>query len=98
MSRQTSDMGKTVSLDEGIALLESGKADASICIDFGEGVFGQAEDENDLDGLLQRARGLRLIRMMVAGEEIEQPVTMRSGKPALHPLVEEILDALRNAD
>ncbi|MGB3627197.1 MAG: hypothetical protein WA989_15300 [Henriciella sp.] len=87
-----------MSLDDGIALLESGKADAAICINFGDGVFGQAENEDDLDGLLQRARGLRLIRMMVDGEAIEQPASMRSSKPALHPLVKEILDALRSAD
>lgn len=97
MSRQPSPEASVVSLDEGIELLESGKADVSISIDFGDGVVGKADDD-DLDGLLQRARGLRLISMMAAGETIEQPASMRSGKPVLHPLVKEILDALRSSD
>ncbi|MEM5516982.1 hypothetical protein WNY37_08465 [Henriciella sp. AS95] len=90
--------GQVLSLDEAIALLESGKADTSIRIDFGGGVIGQPEDQSDLDGLLQRARGVRLIKMIADGDAIESAQHLRSGKPALHPLVEEILDALRQSD
>ena len=87
-----------VTLEEGIARLEAGTADASIRIDFGDGIVGMAEGKNDLDGLLQRARGLRLIKLMAELKPVERPAQMRKDKSALHPSVEEILDALRPAD
>ena len=85
-------------LDEGIARLETGTADADIQIDFGEGVIGNVSDDDELDSLLQRARGLRLIKMMAELKPVERPAHMRKNKTALHPAVEEILDALRPAD
>ena len=54
--------------------------------------------DDELDGLLQRARGLRLIKMMAELKPVERPAHMRKDKTALHPAVEEILDALRPAD
>lgn len=87
-----------VPLDEGIARLESGKADASIRIDFGAGIVGEVTDDSGLDGLLQRARGVRLIQMIARGEDIESAAHLRSSKPVVHPLVKEILDALRQSD
>ncbi len=85
-------------LDEGISRLETGTADADIQIDFGEGVVASVSGDDELDGLLQRARGLRLIKMMAELKPVDRPAHMRKDKTALHPAVEEILDALRPAD
>lgn len=87
-----------VSLEEGISLIETGQADACIRIDFGDGIIGSASEPDGLDGLLQRARGLRLIKVMGEQKPVERPAHMRKHKAALHPTVEEILDALRQAD
>jgi hypothetical protein len=87
-----------LTLDEGISRLETGTAGADIQIDFGEGVIGSVTDDSELDSLLQRARGLRLIKMMAELKPVERPAHMRKDKTALHPAVEEILDALRPAD
>ena len=84
-------------LDRAIELLESGEADENICIDFGGGYVGTADGPDDLPGLLQRARGLRLVMMMAEMKPVERPVHLRSGMSALHPLVKEILDALRQS-
>ena len=89
---------EAVSLEEGISLLEKGQADDSIRIDFGEGIYGSVQDSGTLEGLLQRARGVRLIKMMAEERAVERPAHMRNGKPALTPLVQEILDALRPSD
>ena len=86
-----------VSLDEAISLLETGQADPDLCVDFGDGHYGTAKEHHGLDGLLQRARGLRLIALMARGEPVDRPAHMRSGKAVLHPSVEEILDALMRA-
>ena len=67
-------------------------------IDFGEGVVASVSGDDELDGLLQRARGLRLIKMMAELKPVDRPAHMRKDKTALHPAVEEILDALRPAD
>lgn len=83
-----------LSLDEGIALIESGSATLPVCIDFGADTICCAQTSFELDSLLQRARGLRMITLMAEGKQIERPAHMRSVKPALHPLVKEILDAL----
>lgn len=87
-----------VQLEEAITLLETGQAEMTIRVDFGDGYFGVADGPYGLEGLLQRARGLRLIAMMARGEPVERPGGMRSGKPVLHPLVEEILDVVKTAD
>lgn len=84
-----------VPLDEGISRLETGTADAGIRIDFGDGMVGTAGDDGNLDGLLQRARGLRLIKLMAELKPVERTAQLRKDKSALHPAVEEILDALR---
>lgn len=84
-------------LDDAIARMESGEADEDIRIDFGGGVVGDVLEGGGLEALLQRARGLRLIRMMAERKTVERPSHMRRGKTALHPAVEEILDALRTA-
>jgi len=87
-----------LSLEEGISLLETGQADSDMRIDFGNGVIGAVSEERELDTLLQRARGLRLIKMMAELKPVDRPAHMRKNKPALHPSVEEILDVLRPAD
>ncbi|WP_084398419.1 hypothetical protein [Henriciella aquimarina] len=84
-------------LDEAIELLESGEADLSIRVDFGHGYIGTASRAEDLPGLLQRARGLRLLKAMADEEPVERPAGLRSGMSVLHPLVEEILDALKQS-
>ncbi|WP_300376753.1 hypothetical protein [Henriciella sp.] len=91
-------MNSPVPLEEGIALLESGGATKTIRIDFGGGVHGSVSEAGTLEGLLQRARGVRLIKMMAERQSVDRPAHMRNGKPALTPLVEEILDALRPSD
>ncbi len=88
---------KPVDLETGIAALEAGTADITLCIDLGGGMIGRADGPHQLDGLLQRARGLRLINMMIENEAADRPADIRSGKSALHPVVEEILDALKPA-
>jgi len=87
-----------VPLEEGISLIEAGRGDESIRIDFGGGIIGSASEPDGLEGLLQRARGLRLIKVMAELKPVERPAHMRKHKAALLPAVEEILDALRQAD
>ena len=89
--------GAPLPIDKAIAQLEAGKADASICVDLGDGFCARADGVNQLDGLLQRARGLRLLTLMAEQRTVERPGAMRSGKSGLHPVVEEILDALRSS-
>ncbi|WP_084417765.1 hypothetical protein [Henriciella litoralis] len=96
-AKKLDTLAPIVSLDEGIELLEKGKADACIRIDFGNGLTGEATSANDLDNLLQRARGLRLITIMSENRNVERPASMRSGSPTLHAVTEEILDALRQS-
>lgn len=97
VKQQNMDACNLLGLDAGIAALEAGNADASLCIDFGGGLIGKADGPHQLAGLLQRARGLRLISLMVEKNAVERPADMRSGKPALHPSVKEILDALKSS-
>ena len=85
-----------VSLDEGIALIESGEAPETICVDIGHEVLVRADGSKGLQGLLQRLRGHRMILALSSGETAPSVVAMRSGKPDLHPDVAEILDALRD--
>jgi hypothetical protein len=84
-------------LDAAIQALETGTVDVPVRVEFGNNMTVEATHESELDGLLQRARGLRLIAMIAGGETVERPASMRKGKPALHPEVKEILDALRRS-
>ncbi len=85
-----------VSLDEGIALIESGEAPESICVDLGHETLVRADGSKGLQGLLQRLRGHRMILSLSSGEMAPSVVAMRSGKPEMHPDVAEILDALKD--
>lgn len=86
----------TVSLDEGIALIESDQAPETLCVDIGHEVLVRADGSKGLQGLLQRLRGHRMILALSSGETAPSVVAMRSGKPELHPDVAEILDALKD--
>ncbi len=85
-----------VSLDEGIALIESGNAPENICVDIGHDILARANGSKGLQGLLQRLRGHRMVLARASGEASDSVVPMRSGKPDMHPDVAEILDALKD--
>ncbi|MEL6859583.1 MAG: hypothetical protein AAFO74_14440 [Pseudomonadota bacterium] len=85
-----------VSLDEGIVLIESGKAPENICVDIGHDILVRADGSKGLQGLLQRLRGHRMVMTLASGEASDSVVPMRSGKPDMHPDVAEILDALKD--
>lgn len=85
-----------VSLDEGIALIESGEAPDSLCVEIGHEILVRADGSKGLQGLLQRLRGHRMILALSSGEAASSVVAMRSGKPEMHPDVAEILDALKD--
>lgn len=85
-----------VSLDQGIALIESGDAPDNICVDIGSNTLLRADGVNGLAGLLQRLRGHRMILALSSGEIAPSVVPMRSGKPDMHPDVAAILDALKD--
>ncbi|GAB5456657.1 MAG: hypothetical protein Hens2KO_28860 [Henriciella sp.] len=85
-----------VSLDEGIALIESGDAPDNICVDIGSNTLLRADGVKGLAGLLQRLRGHRMILALSSGEIAPSVVPMRSGKPDMHPDVAAILDALKD--
>ena len=85
-----------VSLDEGIALIESGDAPEDICVDIGSNTLLRADGVQGLAGLLQRLRGQRMILSLSSGEIAPSVVPMRSGKPDMHPDVAAILDALKD--
>ncbi|MEO1661635.1 MAG: hypothetical protein AAFR51_11650 [Pseudomonadota bacterium] len=85
-----------VSLDEGIALIESGKAPENLCVDIGHDILVRADGRKGLQGLLQRLRGHRMVMTLASGEASDRVVPMRSGKPDMHPDVAEILDALKD--
>lgn len=85
-----------VSLDDAIALIESGEATDALCVDIGHDVMIRADGGQGLQGLLQRLRGHRMILSLSAGERADSVIAMRSGKPELHPHVAEILDALKD--
>ncbi|QYJ00878.1 hypothetical protein KUV46_00425 [Thalassovita mediterranea] len=82
-------------LAEAIEVLERGGVSAPVSIQLESDVVLEAEADEDIPGLLQRARGLRLISMIAAGESVERPSSMRQDRPALHARVKEILDALK---
>jgi hypothetical protein len=82
-------------LAEAIEVLERGGLSAPVSIQLGDDVVLEAGTDHEIDGLLQRARGLRLISMIAAGETVERPSSMRQDRPALHARVKEILDALK---
>ena len=82
-------------LAEAIEVLERGGVSAPVSIQLESDVVLEAEADVDIPGLLQRARGLRLISMIAAGESVERPSSMRQDRPALHARVKEILDALK---
>ena len=85
-----------VSLDQGIALIESGDAPDNVCVDIGSNTLLRADGVNGLAGLLQRLRGHRMILALSSGEIAPSVVPMRSGKPDMHPDVAAILDALKD--
>ena len=85
-----------VSLDEGIALIESGEAPDDICVDIGSNTLLRADGVKGLSGLLQRLRGHLMILSLSSGEIAPSVVPMRSGKPDMHPDVAAILDALKD--
>lgn len=85
-----------VSLDEGIALIESGDAPETLCVDIGHTTLLRADGVKGLAGLLQRLRGHRTILALSSGEIASSVVPMRSGKPDMHPDVAAILDALKD--
>lgn len=91
----TDEMTVLTDLSGAIDALERGTVSAPVCIEVADGIFLEAETASEVDDLLQRARGLRLISMIAAGESVDRPSSMRLDKPALHERVEEILDALR---
>lgn len=96
----TADMtGATVltNLDKAIEALEKGQVSVPVRIEFADDISAEATHDSELDGLLQRARGLRLVAMISEGHAVDRPSSMRKGKPALHPEVEEILDALKRS-
>ena len=84
-------------LDQAIEALEKGKVSVPVRVQFAEDISAEASHDSELDGLLQRARGLRLVSMIAQGRQVDRPSSMRKGKPALHPQVEEILDALKRS-
>ena len=90
------DSPLTVSLDDGIAMIEAGDAPETISVDIGEGVLLRANGAQGLQGLLQRLRGHRMILSLSSGEIASSVVPMRSGKPDMHPDVAAILDALKD--
>lgn len=85
-----------VSLDEGIAMIESGDAPDNICVNIGSNTLLRADGVKGLAGLLQRLRGHRMILALSSGEIAPSVVPMRSGKPDMHPDVAAILDALKD--
>ena len=94
----SSDTDQTTILSDlsaAIEALEKGKVSAPVRIAVEDGIALEALETCELAALLQRARGLRLITMLAAGENVERPANMRLDKPALHPRVREILDALK---
>ena len=96
--RQADDMATVFTeLEDAIEAIEKGKVGVPIRLELANDVTMEATHESELDGLLQRARGLRLITMIANGETVERPASMRKGKPALHPEVEDILDALKRS-
>lgn len=86
----------TVSLDDGIAMIEAGDAPETLCVDIGHDTVIRADGIHGLQGLLQRLRGHRMILALSSGETAPSVVPMRSGKPDMHPDVAAILDALKD--
>ena len=84
-------------LDKAIEAMEKGLGSVPVRIEFADDISAEATHASELDGLLQRARGLRLVAMIAEGQSVDRPSSMRKGKPALHPEVEEILDALKRS-
>lgn len=82
-------------LADAIEALERGAVTAPVSIQLADNVVLEAAEDDEVDGLLQRARGLRLIMMIAAGETVQRPSSMRHDRPALHARVKDILDALR---
>ncbi|MCZ4298269.1 hypothetical protein [Henriciella marina] len=82
-------------LAEAIEALERGAVSAPVSIQLANNVVLEAAEDDEIDGLLQRARGLRLIMMIAAGEPVERPSSMRHDRPAVHARVKDILDALK---
>lgn len=84
-------------LDQAIEALEKGKVSVPVRVQLADGITAEATHDSELDGLLQRARGLRLVSMIAQGQKVDRHSSMRKGKPALHPQVQEILDALKRS-
>lgn len=82
-------------LADAIEALERGTVTAPVSIQLADNVVLEAAENDEIDGLLQRARGLRLIMMIAAGETVQRPSSMRHDRPALHARVKDILDALK---
>lgn len=82
-------------LADAIEALERGAVTAPVSIQLADNVVLEAAENDEIDGLLQRARGLRLIMVIAAGETVQRPSSMRHDRPALHARVKDILDALR---
>ena len=82
-------------LEDAIALLENGQAQADICVDLGDGIRARANGSDGLKGLLQRLRAYKMLLSIAGGDTAESVVAMQPRKPELHPEVAIILDALR---
>ena len=84
-----------VDLQTAIDLIEAGEARTSICVDLGDGVLARANGRLGLPGLLQRLRGHRLIQSLARSQH-EDILAMPPGDIDVHPIVAEILDALKD--
>ena len=96
MKKELPESLLTVSIDDGIAMIEAGDAPETICVDIGHDKLIRADGVHGLQGLLQRLRGHRTILALSSGESSDTVVPMRSGKPDMHPDVAAIVDALKD--
>jgi len=96
---QTQPLQETapVSLDEAIALIESGQGEG-LNVDLGNGCTARADGHRGLEGLLQRLRGHRMMLALASGAADLSRFKGRNAALMVDPLVQEILDAASQKD
>ena len=87
-----------VDIETAIAMIEAGEADDTLVVDLGEACLARADGRLGLKGLLQRLRGHRTLMALAGSNTGDSILSMRSGRPDVHPDVVAILDALNNRD
>ncbi len=94
--KRPADGGDPVDIETAIAMIEAGDADDKLCVDLGQKSVAYADGRLGLQGLLQRLRGHRMLTLMAKADGQSGVISMRSGKPGMHPDVASILDALKH--